>query len=204
MSSHETSEQRIQELIESSEPVPALVAVFDSSEAAENAAKQIKLSNTLVHRVNLQDSSAEHAVPDIQFDHVVEVDSNQVAHGVMRGSLIGAGTGLVFMAVPGLAIAAPIAGALAGAWIGGISAIDETDRGIQLPDREAYEKMLSEGKSLIVITGERNVRLKYEKEMEKLGATDTYQHPPIFDAGFHKAHREDHTVVSPEENTKTD
>ena len=88
------------------------------------------------------------------------------------------------MAIPGFNIAAPIAGALAGAWIGGVAAIDETDRRIQLPDRTTYQKMLNDGKALIVICGDRKTRQEYEWKFDELGATTVFQHPPIYDAGF--------------------
>lgn len=184
MSFKENSEIEIKNKIERGEPVDALVAVFDSNEYASKAIDEVELDDSFVHRLNLKDLSAGNQVPEISFDQIDKVGTNQVANGVVRGSMVGAGTGLLFMAIPGFNIAAPIAGALAGAWIGGIAAIDETDRRIQLPNRTTYQKMLNEGKALIVIFGDRKTRQEYEWKLDELGATTVFQHPPIYDAGF--------------------
>ncbi len=170
------------------EAIEAVVGVFQDSEAASRAATEMRRQNVPLHRVSQRDASAEHEMPAIIYDEVEEVSGADVTGGILKGGAIGAGSGLLLIAVPGLNIAAPIFGAIAGAWIGGVASIDEAVRGIGLPALETYQQLLAEGRSFVVIAANESLRLEYAKQLENLGAIQVHQHPPALEASFH--HRE--------------
>lgn len=172
------------------EKVEAVVGVFDDTATANRAASELQNSDVELHRVSLKDPTAQNKMPEIFYDKVDEVAENDVARGALKGGAIGAGSGLLFIGVPGLNIAAPIVGFLAGAWIGGIAGIDEAWRAVRLPDPVDYYKMLAEGKSFVVIAADEPERIKFAAELEKLGATEIHQHPPVLEASFHKPAQE--------------
>lgn len=164
----------------------AVVGIFDDAEAALRAARELDGTGFELHRVSKKDPDAEKELPEIWYDHVEKLSEEDVSLGVLKGSLIGTGSGLLFIGVPGLNIAAPIAGALVGAWIGAIAGIDETERGIKLPDLLDYNKQLAAGKSFVVITADENKRIELAAKLEQLGAVEVNQHPPVQEASFHQ------------------
>lgn len=172
------------------EAFEAVVGVFENSDSAKRAAIELRRQNVVIQRVSCRDPLADNEMPEIIYDQVEDVEGTDVMGGVLKGGAIGAGSGLLFMGVPGLNVAAPIFGAMAGAWIGGVAAVDEAIRGIELPDKRSYQNLLSEGKSFVVISASESERLEYAKQLEKIGAIRINQHPPVLEASFHK--RESH------------
>jgi hypothetical protein len=164
----------------------AVVAVFDNSESANRAARQLRDSEIDIHRVSRKDPTAENELPELFYDKIEEVGEDDIVRGVLRGGAIGAGSGLLFIGVPGLNVAAPIGGALAGAWIGAIAGIDEASRAVELPNPSDYRKLLGEGKSFVVIAADEPTRIKCAIELTNLGASEVHQHPPVREAAFHK------------------
>ncbi|QEG24668.1 hypothetical protein [Mariniblastus fucicola] len=156
-----------------------VVGVFNSHEQASRAAASVRDPDLKVQRVSRTDPTAPNEMPEIVYDDIEEVSSNEIANGAMIGGAIGAGSGLLLFAIPGLNVAAPIAGALAGAWIGSVAGIDEASRGIELPNQIDYRKMLAQGKSFVVVAGDEKARSKCGMQMVELGAEDVHQHPPI-------------------------
>ena len=166
--------------------IEAVIGIFENSELANRAATELKRQNVAIQRVSRRDPSAANEMPEIIYDEVDDVANADVMNGILKGGAIGAGSGLLFFGVPGLNIAAPIFGAMAGGWIGGIAAVDEAIRGIELPDQQKYQDLLSEGKSFIVISANEAERLQYANQLEKIGATEVNQHPPVREASFHE------------------
>ena len=121
-------------------------------------------------------------MPDIVYDDIEDLDMADTTKGMLTGGAIGAGSGLLLIGIPGLNIAAPIIGGIVGAWIGGIAGIDEAVRGIELPDQDDYKRMLAQGKSFVVIAGDEATRIEYGNKMQKLGALEVHQHPPVLQA----------------------
>jgi len=156
-----------------------VVGVFSTHQDASRVAASLRGPDMQVQRVSRTDPAVPSQMPQIVYDEIEDVEANNVANGAMLGGAIGAGSGLLLFAVPGLNVAAPIAGGLVGAWIGGIAGIDEANRGIELPNQADYRKMLSEGKSFVVIAGDESKRSEYGAKMTELGADDVHQHPPI-------------------------
>lgn len=175
MADNNTGDQRLE----------AVVGVFDDASLANRAASQLQESAGELHRVSRKDPSAENEMPDIFYDKVDHVTADDVMHGAMKGGAIGAGSGLLFIGVPGLNVAAPIFGALAGAWIGGIAGINEAWRAVELPNPVDYSKLLSKGKSFVVIAADEQTRIKCASELKKMGATEVNQHPPVLEGSFH-------------------
>lgn len=161
------------------EKLEVVVGVFSTQEDASRVAASLRGPDMKVQKVSRSDPAAPNSLPEIVFDEIEEVGSDNVAKGLMLGGAIGAGSGLLLLAIPVLNITAPIAGAVAGAWIGGVAGIDEANRGIELPNQEDYRRMLVEGKSFVVIAGDESERKKLGIRMTELGAEDVYQHPPI-------------------------
>ena len=175
MSANETPENRIE----------AVVGVFQDAKSANRATAEMRRQNVAFQRVSRRDPTASNQMPEIVYDQVEDVEDTDVMGGILKGGAIGAGSGLLFIGVPGLNIAAPIFGSIAGGWIGGVAAVDEAIRGIELPDLESYRKLLAEGKSFVVVSGKESERLEYAKQLERLGATKVHQHPPVLEASFH-------------------
>lgn len=173
---------KLGETIDEDGKVEAVVGVFDSSDDASRVAASLRGPDVAVQRVSRQDMSVPNEVPALYYDEVEAVEDSDINHGMLKGAAIGAGSGLLFLAVPGLNIAAPIAGALAGAFIGGVAGVDETKRAIDLPNEIDYQKMLADGKSFVVIGGDEKTRMEAANNMKNLGAVATFQHPPVLHA----------------------
>jgi len=164
---------------ESDKPIEAVVAVFENQTVAQRVAESMRGPEFDVKRVSRRDATAANEMPDIVYDEIESIDNDEITKGVVQAGAIGAGSGLLLLGVPGLNVVAPIAGALAGMFIGGVAGADEANRGIELPDADDYRQMLREGKSFVVIPGDEASRLEYATKLEKLGALKTYQHPPV-------------------------
>lgn len=165
---------------ENPEPqLEAVVGVFDDAVAAKAAASQLRSSELEIHRVSRKDPETSSELPGIVYDPIDDIEPTSAARGMLRGGAIGAGSGLLLLGVPGLNVAAPLVGFLAGTWIGGIAGIDETNRAVELPNREDYREMLTNGKSFVVIGGDEATRTRVGNELQKLGAASVFQHPPL-------------------------
>ena len=155
---------------------------FKTHEDASRVAASLRGPDLQLQKVSRRDAAAADELPEIVYDDIDDLSSDNVAKGTLVGGAIGAGSGLFFLGIPGLNIAAPIAGMLAGAWIGAVSGIDETMRGIDLPTQQEYQQMLAEGKSFLVITGSESERIRFGNKMNELGAEMVHQHPPVLSA----------------------
>ena len=171
-----------QESIESDHAIEAVVGIFESQEDASRVAASIRGPDLKFQKVSRRDPAASNEMPEIVYDEIDSIPVKTVSKGLIQGGAIGAGSGLLLLGVPGLNILAPIAGALAGAFIGSVSGADEANRGIELPNQEDYQRLLAEGKSMLVITGSSEERLQYECQLKELGAMETHQHPPLLQA----------------------
>lgn len=167
------------ESIEQNQAIEAVVGIFADQVEASRVAASIRGPELKLQRVSRSNPAATDDMPEIIYDEIEEVPTNTVVKGMVQGGAIGAGTGLLVMGVPVLNIFAPIGAALAGAFIGGVAGVDESQRGIELPNKEGYQQALADGKSIIVIAGTAAERLKYENQMKELGAIETHQHPPV-------------------------
>ncbi len=165
--------------------IEAVVGLFQDAESANRATTEMRLQNVEFQHVSENALNAANQMPEIVYDPVENVKTNDVMGGILKGGAIGAGSGLLFIGVPVLNIAAPITGAIAGGWIGGVAAIDEAIRGIELPDQQTYQQLLAEGKSLVVIFANESDRMEYAKQLKILGAIEVNQHPPVLEASFH-------------------
>jgi len=168
-----------QESIDEGQNVEAVIGIFETPEDANRAAASMRGPEMELQRVSRRNPTATDEMPNVVYDSIEEVSNNNVAKGVLQGGAIGAGSGLLLLGVPVLNLLAPFAGALAGAFIGGVAGIDEANRGIELPNQEDYRRMIAEGKSIIVINGTESERIKLENQMKGLGAIETHQHPPV-------------------------
>ena len=172
------------ETIENPEQKPLHVAigVFENSDDMSRVAASIKGPEVEFQRVSLSDPSTADDIPKIVYAPIENIEAKHVNDGVKTGGMIGFSTGLI-AAIPaigtGVFFAAPLAGLLAGAWIGGVAGVDEAHRGERLPSHDDYEKLLEEGKGLLVISGDEQERGRIENEMRNLGAVDVHQHPPL-------------------------
>jgi hypothetical protein len=164
------------------ENLEAVVGVFETSDDASRVAASLRGPDVELQRVSRVDPTTASEMPQLIYDNVDRVDNADVNSGIFKGGAIGAGSGLLFFAVPGLNIAAPIAGALAGAFIGGVAGIDETNRAIGLPDKGDYQQKLRDGKSFVVLGGDERTRIDYANKMKELGAIEVHQHPPVLHA----------------------
>lgn len=160
----------------------AVVGVFNSSDDASRVASSLRGPDVELQRVSRVDPTSANDMPQLIYDSVESVDNSDVNSGILKGGAIGAGSGLLLFAIPGLNIAAPIAGALAGAFIGGVAGVDETNRAIDLPNKSDYQKMLQNGKSFVVLGGDERTRIEYANKMKELGALEVHQHPPVLHA----------------------
>lgn len=161
------------------EKLEVVVAVFDDHVDASRAAASLRGPGLKIQKISLKDQTTPSQMPDIVYEDINEVTDGSASQGAIIGGAIGAGSGLVFLGVPGLNVAAPIVGFLAGAWIGSIAGIAEADRALEVPDSDAYKRMLAEGKSFVVIGGNESLRWEYEQKLDELGAEAVFQHPPL-------------------------
>ena len=156
-----------------------VVGIFATNEAASRVAASLRGPDTNLQRVSRTDPAVPNNMPEIVYDSIEEIGTDSVTKGAVMGGAIGATSGLLFLGIPGLNVAAPLAGALAGSWIGAVAGIDEANRGIELPNQGDYRRMLANGKSFVVIAGDEAKRQEYGNKMVELGAEDVHQHPPI-------------------------
>jgi uncharacterized membrane protein len=161
------------------EKIEAVVGVFPTHVAASRVAASLRGPDVKVQKISRLDPATPDAMPEIVYDEIEELSPDNVVNGAMLGGAIGGGSGLLFLAIPGLNVAAPIAGMLAGAWIGAVAGVDEAARAIELPNSEDYQSMLAEGKSFVVVAGDENKRFEFGKRLKELGAETIYQHPPL-------------------------
>ena len=167
---------------EDADVIEAVVGIFECQADASRVATAFGGSDIHMQRVSRRNAVAANEMPEIVYDPIEEIPVSSVAKGVLKGGAIGAGSGLLLLGVPILNILAPIGAALAGAFIGGVAGADEANRCIELPNLEDYQRLLSEGKSIIVISGTEAERMKIENQMRELGAMETHQHPPVLQA----------------------
>ncbi|MEM7782645.1 MAG: hypothetical protein AAF623_04770 [Planctomycetota bacterium] len=160
-----------------------VVGVLPTSQDASRVAASLRGPDIRLQRVSRKDPTVPDELPEIVYEDIKDIESQTVTKGMLTGGAIGAGSGLLFLGMPAvgtaLAIAAPFAAMLAGAWIGGIAAVDEAARGIELPNKEDYQRLLAEGKSFVVIAGDERLRKEYGLKLKELGAEEIYHHPPI-------------------------
>ena len=164
---------------DSQSPIEAIVGIFEDPANASRVAASLQGPQINLQRVSRRNSDANDEMPDIVYDPIEDIPISSVAKGALQGGAIGAGSGLLLLGVPILNVLAPVGAALAGAFIGGVAGADESNRGIELPDLEDYQRMLAEGKSVIVISGTETERMEIENKMKELGALETHQHPPV-------------------------
>lgn len=164
---------------EGDQSLEVVIGVFPTHESASQVAASLRGPDLQVRKISRNDPTAPDDLPQIVYDEIENVDAGNVVTGAATGGAIGLGSGLLMIGIPGLNIAAPIVGAIAGAWIGGVAGVDESVRGIELPNREDYQRMLQEGKSFVVIAGTESQRIEYANKMEELGAEAIHQHPPV-------------------------
>ena len=170
------------ETIDANEPIEAVIGIFNDPSDASRVAASIRGPEIVMQRVSRRNPAATDEMPDIVYDAIEEITSESITNGMLKGGAIGAGSGLLLMGIPVLNVLAPVAGILAGVFIGSVAGVDEAKRGIELPNQEDYQRMLAEGKSIIVISGTETERLEYENTMKELGAIETRQHPPVLEA----------------------
>ncbi len=160
----------------------AVVGVFGTHQEANRVATALASAGLNLQRVSRRDPTVSGDMPDIFYDDITAITTQPFINGMLQGGAIGAGSGLLLLGVPGLNILAPIAGALAGIFIGGVAGIDEANRGIELPNQVDYQRMLASGQSFVVISGDEATRIKYGNQMMELGALAIHQHPPVLEA----------------------
>ena len=168
-----------QDKLDDEQTIEAVVGIFENPSDASRVAASIRGPEMEMQRVSRRNPEAADDMPDIVYDSIEEVSNQNVVKGMLQGGAIGAGSGLLLIGVPILNVLAPVGAALAGAFIGSVAGVDEAIRGIELPNQKDYQRMLAEGRSIIVVTGTELERCKYENEMKELGAIETHQHPPV-------------------------
>jgi hypothetical protein len=161
------------------ERLEVVVGVFPHTEDSNRVAASLRGPGIRLQRVSIEDPAVPGKMPEMFFDDAEEVEISEVTKGMVTGASIGVGAGLL-VGIPtgalGLAVLAPLTGFLAGAWIGGV---DEAERGIELPNRTDYQQLLEDGKSIVLIAGDEETRIKYGQQMAELGAEKVHQHPPV-------------------------
>lgn len=165
--------------IDDGKTIEAVVGVFNSPDDASRVAASLRGPELKLQRVSRNDPAATDDMPTIVYDDIEQVETKDMTNGILQGGAIGAGSGLLLLGVPGLNIAAPIAGALVGMFIGGVAGIDEAIRGIELPNESDYQRMLVAGKSFVVIARDESARIDLANKMSELGAEEVHQHPPV-------------------------
>lgn len=165
--------------IEDDSTLETVVGIFKDQSEASRVAASIRSPELDMQRVSRRNHTATDEMPDIVYDPIEEVPTNSVLKGMLQGGAIGAGSGLLLLGIPIANVVAPIGAALAGAFIGAVAGVDESVRGIELPNLEDYKRMLADGKSIIVVSGSEVERIKVENQMKELGAIETHQHPPV-------------------------
>ena len=163
-------------------PIHVAVGVFRNADELSRVSASIRNPDIEFQRVSLSDPASADDLPKIVYDPIDHIDADDVNQGIKTGSLIGFSSGLlagVPMMGTGMFLAAPLAGLLAGAWIGGVAGVAEAHRSEELPSHDDYETMLKDGKALLVISGDEKERERVGNEMMELGATKVYQHPPL-------------------------
>ena len=173
-----------QETLENPEekPIHVAIGVFQNADQLSRVKAAIDFPEIKFQRVSLSDPASADDLPEIVYDPIDHIEAEDVNKGIKTGSMIGFSSGLIAglpLMGSGMGFAAPLAGLLAGAWIGGVAGIAEAHRTEDLPSHDEYEAMLKEGKALLVISGDAKEREKVGNEMMELGATKVYQHPPL-------------------------
>ena len=154
------------------EKLEVVIGVFGNHQDASRVAASLRGPETKLQKISRRDPASPDQLPEIVYENIEEIGSDDIASGALLGGAIGAGSGLLLMALPaatvGLAIAAPFAAGLAGAWIGAVAGVDEANRGIELPNQDDYQRLLADGKSFVVIAGDEAKRSQCGIEMNSI------------------------------------
>lgn len=156
-----------------------VVGVFDDVAAASRASASLRGAEVKIQRVSRSAQAESDEMPEIHYEEIEEGEGDELVDGLRKGGMIGAGSGLIFLGIPGVNVIAPFVGSIVGAWIGAVAGVAEANQAKDLPNPEDYEKMLNDGKSVIVIAGDEKTRIDYAAKLKNLGASSVHQHPPV-------------------------
>ena len=161
------------------EKLEVVIGIFSTPSDASRVAASLRGPDLKLQRVSRVDPTSPSELPSIVYDEIEEVGVDEVSKGAFMGGAIGAGSGLLLLAVPGLNIVGPACRNVG--WsvdLAQSAGIDEAQRGIELPNQSDYRSMLAAGKSFVVITGDESLRIDLRPKLLELGAEEIHHHPP--------------------------
>lgn len=142
-------------------PNTALVAVIEDLPAAARAVAALHAAGFDGGSVELVTYGVEEQSPEMETPNDAGTSADSMVKAAEKWGLVGLEFGAASAIIaaitvfPGIGIGMLFVGGLTGAVMGGVAGIDEAlrDDRLDLPLPEDYERLLSEGKKLVVVLG---------------------------------------------------
>jgi hypothetical protein len=171
----------------------ALVTVFEDLPAAGRAVAALQAAGFPPRQVELVTYGVAEQSPELELPlHPESTFSSLVAES-QRWGLVGLEAGAIAGVVaamttfPGLALGMLIAGGLTGGIVGGMAGVEKAilDDRINLPAPSDYERLLEEGKKLVVVLGTHDEALAAKSVLAHTLSLQGHLHP-IWEHQFHE------------------
>jgi hypothetical protein len=171
----------------------ALVTVFEDLPAAAKAVAALQVAGFEPERIELVTYGVAEQTPELDTPLSPQSTFSEFASEAEKWGLVGleagalAGVVAAMTTFPGLALGMIIAGGLTGGIVGGMAGIEKAvlDDRINLPSPEDYEKLLNEGKKLVVVLGTHEEVAAAKDLLAHLPSLQGHLHP-IWEHQFHE------------------
>ena len=159
-----------------------VVGIFEDIDSAKEALKGLLDDGIDKKYISLITKNNEEEVEDIELEKEESDIFSLATKGAIFGGIIGALAGGVFMFIPGFgpivgagALASSLAGLLGGAMTGGaIFGLADAliEWGVAEVEAKKYEKMVEDGKILVIVHSSEDENLKAKEILKELGAKE--------------------------------
>lgn len=156
-----------------------VVGVFHDLEHASQATASLRGPGIEFQRISKTNVAAHDNLPEIPCDQATEQKQSSSLKGALYGSALGALASTLFISVPGINVLCFLLSIAVGGWIGAIAGLDETLRSIGTPKKDDYQRVVDEGKSVVVFAGKPKERARIGQELMAYGALEVHHHPPV-------------------------
>lgn len=171
----------------------ALVAVFDDLSAAGDAVAALQASGYPIGQIELVTYGVAEQSPELDMPLRAESSVDRLVSEAEKGGSMGlkiaaaAGVMATTITFPGVAIGMLIVGGLTGLVIGAVGGLEEAgmDDSVDLPTPAAYERLLADGKKMVVVLGSHEEVLVAKEVLRRLPSIQGHFHP-ILDHLFHE------------------
>lgn len=170
----------------------ALVTVFNDLPAAAHAVAALHAAGFTAQQIELVTYGVTEQSPELAMPLSTKTTSSSLVANAEKWGLFGLEAGAVagvlatITAFPGIILPMLIVGGLTGAYMGGIAGVEQAvlDDRMDLPELDDYEKLLNEGKKLVVMLGTHDEALRAKEVLDRTPSIQGHMHV----IGEHRSH----------------